>query len=99
MHYDKKDLTNDEKLGFDIILNALLSPVRTIAENAGKNGEIIIDKILNSESPVGYNAATDKYEDLIPAGVIDPAKVARVALENASSVASMILLTQCVIIN
>ena len=99
LHYYKKDLTNDEKLGFDIILNALLSPIKTIAENAGKNGEIIIDKILNSESAVGYNAATDKYEDLISAGVIDPAKVARVSLENAASVASMILLTQCVIIN
>lgn len=99
LQYDKSALTNDEKLGFDIILNALLYPIKTIAENAGKNGEIIIDKILNSESAVGYNAATDKYEDLISAGVIDPAKVARVALENASSVASMILLTQCVIIN
>ena len=99
LHYDKKDLTNDEKLGFDIILNALLSPIKIIAENAGKNGEIIIDKILNSESAVGYNAATDKYEDLISSGVIDPAKVARVSLENAASVASMILLTQCVIIN
>lgn len=99
LQYDKSALTDDEKLGFDIILNALLSPIKTIAENAGKNGEIIIDKILNSESAIGYNAATDKYEDLISAGVIDPAKVARVALENASSVASMILLTQCVIIN
>ena len=59
----------------------------------------MIDKILNSKAAVGYNAATDKYEDLIASGVIDPAKVARVSLENAASVASMILLTQCVILN
>lgn len=99
MHYDNSDLTNDEKLGFDIILNASTISYKNYSRERLENGEIIIDKILNNESAVGYNAATDKYEDLISAGVIDPAKVARVALENASSVASMILLTQCVIIN
>jgi len=87
----------EEKIGIDILKRALQAPIRQIAENAGKDGAVIAAEVLKGEGNFGYNAATDKFEDLMKAGVIDPTKVVRSALENAVSAASMLLTTECVI--
>ncbi|NLI45790.1 MAG: chaperonin GroEL, partial [Acidobacteria bacterium] len=88
-------LTGDEKVGLEIIRRALEEPIRQIAANAGCEGAIVCEKVKASKEPnYGYNADTDTYEDLVAAGVIDPAKVARTALQNASSIASLLLTTE-----
>jgi chaperonin GroEL len=92
-----KGLNADETTGIDIIRKSLESPIRTIAENAGVEGSVVVMKVRNNKGAYGYNARTDKYEDLKAAGVIDPTKVTRVALENAASIASMVLTTECVL--
>ena len=92
-----KGLNEDETIGIQIVRKALESPLRTIAENAGREGSVVLEKVLRSRGDMGYNALTDKFEDLKKAGVIDPTKVTRVALENAVSIAGMILTTECVI--
>ena len=76
---------------------ALESPIRIIAENAGVEGSVVLQEVIKSKGDMGYNARTDKFEDLKKAGVIDPTKVTRIALENASSIAGMILTTECVV--
>ncbi|GAF39925.1 chaperonin GroEL [Agrilactobacillus composti DSM 18527 = JCM 14202] len=87
----------DVQTGINIVQRALQEPVRQIAENAGKEGSVIVEH-LNSEKPeIGYNAATDKWENMIDAGIIDPTKVTRSALQNAASVASLILTTEAVV--
>ncbi|RWR97185.1 ruBisCO large subunit-binding protein subunit alpha [Cinnamomum micranthum f. kanehirae] len=88
----------DERLGADIIQKALVSPAALIAHNAGVEGEVVVEKIKVSEWQVGYNAMLDKYENLVEAGVIDPAKVTRCALQNAASVAGMVLTTQAIVV-
>ncbi len=90
-------VNNDEQTGIAIVRRALEAPILTIAENAGSEGSIVVQKIKEGKADFGFNARTDKYEKLITAGVIDPTKVARVALENAASIASMLLTTECVI--
>ena len=92
-----KGLNEDETIGIQIVKKALEAPLRIIAENAGVEGSVIFQKVLASKGAVGYNARTDVYEDLKKAGVIDPTKVTRIALENAGSIAGMILTTECVI--
>jgi chaperonin GroEL len=87
----------DEKLGVQIVRRALESPVRTIVENAGLEGSVIVNKIKDGKGDFGFNARTEEFENLLKAGVIDPTKVARVALENAASIAGMLLTTECVI--
>lgn len=88
---------DDETTGIQIIRRALEEPIRQIVANAGGEGSIIVQKIKEGKDDFGYNARTEKYENLIAAGVIDPTKVARVALENAASVASMLLTTECIL--
>ncbi|XP_050286219.1 ruBisCO large subunit-binding protein subunit alpha [Quercus robur] len=88
----------DERLGADIVQRALISPASLIAQNAGIEGEVVVEKIKVREWEVGYNAMTDKYENLVEAGVIDPAKVTRCALQNAASVAGMVLTTQAIVV-
>ncbi|KAJ9699256.1 hypothetical protein PVL29_008044 [Vitis rotundifolia] len=88
----------DERLGADIVQKALVAPASLIAHNAGVEGEVVVEKIKACEWAVGYNAMTDKYENLVEAGVIDPAKVARCALQNAASVAGMVLTTQAIVV-
>ena len=88
----------DEKTGIDIIKRAVEEPLRQIVANAGKEGAVVVQKVRESKGDFGYNARTDTYEDLKAAGVVDPAKVARVALENAASIAGMFLTTECVIV-
>ncbi len=95
---DKVKGTSDEKVGVEIVRRAMEEPVRLIAENAGGEGSIVAAKIKEStEAAYGYNAATDKYEDLVKAGVIDPTKVTRTALQNAASIAGLLLTTECVV--
>src|SRR4051812_38785695 len=86
-----------ERLGIDIVRRALEEPIRQIAANRGWEGSIVVDRVRQGEGAFGFNAATDKYEDLIEAGVIDPTKVARFALQNAASVASLMLTTEAII--
>ena len=95
---DKLEADNaDEKVGFDIVLKAVEAPLRTISNNAGIEGAIVVQKVLEGEGAFGYNARTEVYEDLIKAGVIDPTKVTRTALQNAASVAGLLLTTEAVI--
>mmetsp|Transcript_24667 Transcript_24667/g.42484 ORF Transcript_24667/g.42484 Transcript_24667/m.42484 type:complete len:620 (-) Transcript_24667:325-2184(-) len=89
----------DEKLGADIVKDALYAPARQIAENAGADGDVICEKLKNEAFEIGYNALTGVFEDLSAAGVIDPAKVTRSALEAACSIGSLILTTRCVVTN
>ena len=87
----------DQQMGVDIVVKALTAPLRTIADNAGEEGSVVLQKVLEKDGAYGFNARSGKFEDLKKAGVIDPAKVARIAVENAGSVAGMLLITECVI--
>lgn len=89
----------DEQTGISIIKRAITQPIKTIAENAGVNGDVVLARVMEGEKDFGYNAKTDKYENLIKSGVIDPAKVTRVALENAASVSGLMMVTECLITN
>jgi chaperonin GroEL len=93
----KKGANEDETTGIAIIRRALEAPLRTIVYNAGIEGSIVVQKVKEGKGDFGYNARTDNYEKLLSAGVIDPTKVARVALENAASIAGMLLTTECVV--
>lgn len=101
----REDFTKDELIGFNIIKEALKAPIKQICENSGINGDVVINTInnLTSQNPqlanYGYNARTGEYGDMKLQGVVDPAKVSRVALENASSIAGMFLTTECVIVD
>jgi chaperonin GroEL len=89
----------DEKIGVDIVRRSLEEPIRAIAHNAGAEGSIIVAKVRESkEKNFGYNAQTDTYEDLVVAGVIDPTKVTRTALQNAASIAGLLLTTEAVVV-
>jgi chaperonin GroEL len=90
-------LKGEQALGRNILLRALEEPIRQIANNAGREGSVIVEHVKGLEGAMGFNAATEEYENLIAAGVIDPAKVTRTALQNAASVAGMLLTTECVI--
>lgn len=92
-----KDLSDDEKVGFKIVRRALEEPIRQIAENAGVDGAVVAEKAKHEKKGVGYNARTGKWVDLMDDGIIDPVKVTRSALQNAASVAGMLLTTECAI--
>ena len=94
-----KTENDDEQTGINIINRAVEEPLRQIVENAGMEGSVVVAKVKDGRDDFGFNAKTEKYESLYKAGVIDPAKVVRVALENAASVAGMLLTTECVISN
>ncbi|WP_413511313.1 chaperonin GroEL [Myroides odoratus] len=94
-----KAVNADEETGIQIIAKAIESPLRTIVENAGLEGSVIVAKVLEGDNNFGYNAKTNEYTDMLQAGVIDPKKVTRVALENAASVAGMILITECALVD
>jgi chaperonin GroEL len=91
--------TLDETTGIQIVARAIESPLRTIVENAGGEGSVVINKVLEGKKNFGYDAKSDTYVDMIKAGIIDPKKVTRIALENAASVAGMILTTECALID
>jgi chaperonin GroEL len=92
-----KGETEDETTGINIVKRALEEPLRQICFNAGLDGSIIVQKVKEGKDDFGFNARTEKFENLFDAGVIDPTKVARVALENAASIAGMLLTTECVL--
>ena len=92
-----KGANEDETTGIQIIKRAIEEPLRQICENAGVEGSIVVQKVKEGKLDFGYNARTDKYENMIAAGVIDPTKVSRIALENAASIAAMLLTTECVL--
>ena len=97
---DKIKASNDDELtGIQIIFRALEAPLRTIVENAGGEGSVVVAKILDGKGSFGYDAKSEKYVDLFESGIIDPKKVTRVALENAASVAGMILTTECALVD
>ena len=91
------DLAQDELVGYNIILRACRAPLTQISANAGQDGSVVCEKVREMKNGMGYNAATDQYEDLVKAGVIDPTKVTRTALENASSVATLLLTSDALI--
>jgi chaperonin GroEL len=90
-------LSHDEKVGYDIIVRACRAPLTQIADNAGVDGSVICEKVSEADGNSGYNAATDKFEDMVKAGVIDPTKVTRTALQNASSVSTLLLTSDALI--
>ena len=92
-----KSENEDQQIGIDIVRRALEEPLRQIAANAGKEGSVIVNAVARGKGDYGYNARTDEYQHLVEAGVIDPTKVSRVALENAASIAGMLLTTECVL--
>jgi chaperonin GroEL len=94
---DKMKLEGDEEVGVRIVKKALEEPLKMIANNAGMEGSIVVEKVKTKKGAYGFNARTDSYEDMIAAGVIDPTKVTRFALQNAASVASLMLTTQCMV--
>ena len=97
--WSKNNLHEDEFIGAMIIAKAILAPLKRIAENAGLNGPVIIEKVLKEDFEIGYNAALNEFQNLYTNGIVDPAKVTRSALQNANSIASMILTTECIIVD
>ena len=93
----RKDVHGDEKIGVEIVRRALEEPLRQIADNSGAEGAIVVQKVNSGEGGYGFNADTEKYEDMITAGLLDPTKVARTALENAASIAGLLLTTEAVV--
>ncbi|MEI6297663.1 MAG: chaperonin GroEL [bacterium] len=94
-----KGSNDDENTGISIVKRALEEPLRQIVENAGREGSVVVNKVIGGKDDFGYNAQTNEYEKLFEAGVIDPTKVARIALQNAASIAGMLLTTECVIVD
>jgi chaperonin GroEL len=90
-------LTGDQQIGVNIVARAIEEPLRWIANNAGEEGSIVVAKVKEMESEDGFNALTGKYENLVKAGVIDPTKVVRSALQNAASIASLLLTTEALV--
>ena len=93
----RKKFKGDEKVGVDIVLKALESPLRQIASNTGADGSVVVEEVKELSTTMGFDANTGKYLDMFEAGIVDPAKVSRVALQNAASVASLLLTTETMI--
>lgn len=92
-------MKEDEFIGAMIISKSILAPLRRISENAGINGPVIIEKVQSQNFEIGYNAAKNTFGNMYQEGIVDPAKVTRSGLQNAASIASMILTTECIIVN
>jgi chaperonin GroEL len=93
-----KGLNEDEQTGIAIVRRAVEEPLRQIVQNAGGEGAVIVQQVIDGKDDYGYNARTGVFEKLLKAGVLDPTKVTRIAIENAASIASMLLTTECVIV-
>ena len=91
--------SNDEKIGFKILTDALDIPLKLIADNAGAKGEVVVEAVRRESGAFGYDALTNTYGDMFKSGIVDPAKVTRSALENAASVASMLLTTEAAVVD
>jgi chaperonin GroEL len=96
---DKVDASGDEQVGVDIVRRALEEPLRQLAMNAGREGSIIVEKVKTGKAGFGFNVLTGEFQDMIKAGIVDPCKVTRSGLQNAASVASMMLTTEVVIVD
>jgi chaperonin GroEL len=94
---EKLALTGEEKLGADIVAKALYEPARIIAFNAGREGSVIVERLLHEKPDIGYNAATGEFQNMVENGIVDPTKVARSALQNAASIAALLLTTEVII--
>jgi chaperonin GroEL len=94
---DKMKLEGDQKIGVDLVKRALEEPIRQIANNAGQEGSVVTEKVKNEKGSFGFDAAQDEYTDMIKAGIIDPTKVVRLALQNAASVASLMITTEAIV--
>jgi chaperonin GroEL len=94
---DKLKVEGDQQIGVNILKRAIEEPLRWIATNAGHEGSIVVQKVREQDSDSGFNAQTEKYENLVSAGVIDPAKVVRSALQNSSSIASLLITTEALV--
>ncbi len=94
-----KNLTNEELTGALIVARALPAPLKRIAENAGQNGAVVAERVKEKDFNIGFNAANNEYTDMIAAGIVDPAKVTRSALQNAASIAGMVLTTECIVVD
>jgi chaperonin GroEL len=92
-------LTGEELIGAMIVTRALSAPLKRIAQNAGQNGAVIAEKVKDKDFNIGYNAATNEFVDMLAAGIVDPAKVTRSALQNAASIAAMVLTTECIVVD
>jgi chaperonin GroEL len=97
--WSESNLTGEELIGAQIVARALTSPLKRIAENAGQNGAVIAERVKEKDFNVGYNAATGEFVDMLEAGIVDPAKVTRSALQNAASIAGMVLTTECIVVD
>jgi chaperonin GroEL len=93
------NLKDEDLTGALIVARALTAPLKRIAENAGQNGAVIAERVMEKDFNVGYNAATGEYTDMFEAGIVDPAKVTRSALQNAASIAAMVLTTECIVVD
>ncbi len=96
---DKLKLTEDERIGVDIVKRSLEEPIRQLAENAGLEGSVVVQRVKQEKTNVGYDVNQDAYVDMIEAGVIDPTKVSRSALQNASSIAALLLTTEALVVD
>lgn len=94
-----KDMSDDERIGVKILMEALHIPLYLIANNSGVKGEVVVEEVKKLQGAMGYDAMHDKYVDMLAAGIVDPAKVTRSALENAVSVASMLLTTEAAVVD
>jgi chaperonin GroEL len=94
---DKVDVEGDEKVGVDIVRKAIEAPLRQLVANAGEEGAIVVQEVKRGKQSFGYNVATGEYVDMIAAGIIDPAKVTRSALQNAASISGLLLTTECMV--
>ena len=99
MTWAKANLNEDELVGAIIISRAIVAPLKRIAENAGVNGPIVVEQVQQQDFEMGYNAAKNIFTNMYEAGIVDPAKVTRSGLQNATSIASMILTTECIIVD
>ncbi|WP_204140127.1 chaperonin GroEL [Halomicronema sp. CCY15110] len=97
--WSASNLTGEELIGAQIVTRALTAPLKRIAENAGQNGAVIAERVKEKEFNVGYNASNGEFVDMIAAGIVDPAKVTRSALQNAASIAGMVLTTECIVVD
>jgi chaperonin GroEL len=93
------NLTGEELTGAQIVSRALTAPVKRIAQNAGFNGAVIAERVREKDFNIGFNAVSGEFEDMLSAGIVDPAKVTRSALQNAASIAGMILTTECIVVD
>ncbi|MFN5514412.1 MAG: TCP-1/cpn60 chaperonin family protein, partial [Cyanobacteriota bacterium] len=94
-----ENLKDEELTGAQIVARALPAPLKRIAENAGQNGAVIAERVKEKDFNIGFNAANNEFVDMIAAGIVDPAKVTRSALQNAASIAGMVLTTECIVVD